>query len=71
MSEYFSNFPKILYDIHGTNSTSPNYTVGTNLLIRQKLKDAVKNDISIVLREQILNLIKYMVILNSLGQYIW
>ena len=47
MSEYFSNFPKILYDIHGTNSTSPNYTVGTNLLIRQKLKDAVKKDVSI------------------------
>ena len=47
MSEYFSNFPKILYDIQGTNSTSPNYTIGTNLMIRQKLRDAVKKDISI------------------------
>ena len=47
MSEYFSNFPKIQYDIHGTNSTTPDYTIGTNLLIRQKLKDAVTKNISI------------------------
>jgi hypothetical protein len=47
MSEYFSNFPKIRYDIHGTNSIRPDYTIGTNLLIRQKLKDAVKKDVSV------------------------
>ena len=47
MSEYFSNFPKIRYDIHGNNSINPDYTIGTNLLIRQKLKDVVKKDVSI------------------------
>ena len=47
MSEYFSNFPKIRYDIHGNNSINPDYTFGTNLLIRQKLKDVVKKDVSI------------------------
>jgi hypothetical protein len=47
MSEYFSNFPKIRYDIEGTNSIKPDYTIATNLLIRQKLKVAVKKDISI------------------------
>ena len=26
MSEYFSNFPKILYDIDGTGGRDPNYS---------------------------------------------
>ena len=47
MSEYFSNFPRIQYDIHGTNETSPEYTTAVNVLIRQKLRDAIKDDISI------------------------
>ena len=47
MSEYFANFPRILYDINGTNVTSPNYTTAINLMIRQKLRDAIKSDISI------------------------
>ena len=25
MSEYFSNYPKIAYDITGTNNTNPNF----------------------------------------------
>ena len=47
MSEYFSNFPKILYDIHGTNTTSPEYSTAINVLIRNKLRDVVKDDVSI------------------------
>ena len=47
MSEYFSNFPKILYDIDGTNSTAPEFSTAINLLIRNKLREIVKGDISI------------------------
>ena len=47
MSEYFSNFPRILYDITGTNHTSPAFSVDVNLMIRQKLRDAVKGDLTI------------------------
>lgn len=47
MSEYFSNFPKILYDIDGTNSTAPEFSTAINLLIRNKLREVVKGDISI------------------------
>ena len=47
MSEYFSNFPRILYDINGTNQTSPDFSVAVNLMVRQKLRDAIKNDITI------------------------
>ena len=41
MSEYFSNFPRILYDIEGKNSTTPEYIVAVNIMIRQKFRDAV------------------------------
>ena len=27
MSEYFSNYPKMTYDITGTNNTNPDFTV--------------------------------------------
>jgi len=47
MSEYFSNFPRIQYDISGTNSTSPNYTVAVNLLVRQKFRQAIEDDITL------------------------
>ena len=47
MSEYFANFPRILYDINGTNVTSPEYSTAINLLIRQKIRDAIKDDITI------------------------
>lgn len=47
MSEYFSNFPRIQYDISGTNSTSPNYTVAVNLLVRQKFRQAIDDDITL------------------------
>jgi len=47
MSEYFSNFPRILYDINGTNQTSPDYSVAVNLMIRQKLREAVKGELTI------------------------
>ena len=47
MSEYFSNFPKILYDIEGTNQRNPSYTTVINLMIRQKFRDAIKDDITI------------------------
>ena len=45
MSEYFSNFPRILYDIDGTNSVHPTYTTAINLLIRQKLRTAIEDDV--------------------------
>ena len=47
MSEYFSNFPRILYDINGTNQTSPDFSVAVNLMVRQKLREAIKNEITI------------------------
>ena len=47
MSEFFSNYPRIAYDISGTNSTVPNYTVAVNLMIRNKLRDAVENDVTV------------------------
>ena len=47
MSEYFSNFPRILYDINGTNQTSPDYSIAVNLMVRQKLREAVKSEITI------------------------
>ena len=47
MSEFFSNYPRIAYDISGGNSTVPNYTVAVNLMIRNKLRDAVEDDITI------------------------
>lgn len=46
MSEYFSNFPKILYDIEGKNSIKPNYTTVINLMIRQKFRDAIVDDVT-------------------------
>ncbi len=46
MSEYFSNFPRILYDIEGKNSTTPEHIVAVNLMIRQKFRDAIKEEIS-------------------------
>ena len=46
MSEYFSNFPRILYDIEGKNSTTPEYEVAVNIMVRQKFRDAVKEEIS-------------------------
>ena len=47
MSEFFSNYPRIAYDISGTNSTVPDHTVAVNLLIRNKLRDAVEDDVTI------------------------
>ena len=47
MSEYFSNFPKIRYDIYGTNTTAPEYSTAVNILIRNKLRDVVKDEVSI------------------------
>ena len=47
MSEYFSNFPKILYDIEGKNPIRPSYTTAINLMIRQKFRDAIKDDITL------------------------
>jgi len=47
MSEYFSNFPKIKYDIYGTNTTAPEYSTAVNILIRNKLRDVVKDEVSI------------------------
>ena len=47
MSEYFSNYPKIAYDITGTNTTNPDFTVAVNLMVRNKIRDAVESDITI------------------------
>ena len=47
MSEFFANYPRIAYDISGTNSVAPDYTVAVNLLIRNKLRDAVADDVSL------------------------
>ena len=46
MSEYFSNFPKILYDIEGKNQRNPSYTTAANLMIRQRFRTAIKDDIT-------------------------
>jgi len=46
-SEFFSNYPRIAYDISGTNSVNPNYTVAVNLLIRNRLREAVEDDITV------------------------
>jgi hypothetical protein len=46
MSEFFSNYPRIAYDITGSNSTVPDYDVAVNLMVRNKLKDAVETDVS-------------------------
>ena len=46
MSEYFSNFPKILYDIEGTNQRNPSFTTAANLMIRQRFRDAIKDEIT-------------------------
>ena len=47
MTEYFSNYPKIAYDITGTNNTNPDFTVAVNLMVRNKIRDAVESDITI------------------------
>ena len=47
MSEFFANYPRIAYDVTGNNSTVPDYNVAVNLLIRNKLKEAVEDDVSI------------------------
>jgi len=46
-SEFFSNYPRIAYDISGNNSTVPDYTVAVNLMIRSKLKDTVEDDVTV------------------------
>ena len=46
MSEFFANYPRIAYDITGSNSTVPDYDVAVNLMVRNKLKDAVETDVS-------------------------
>ena len=46
MSEYFSNFPRIQYDINGTNPISPDYTIAINLMVRQKIRDAIADDVT-------------------------
>ena len=46
-SEFFSNYPRIAYDISGNNSTVPDYTVAVNLLIRSKLRDAIEDDVTV------------------------
>ena len=40
---YFRYLPKVAYDIKGTSS--PYYTEATNIMVRQKIIDAVKNKI--------------------------
>ena len=47
MSEYFSNFPRILYDIKGINSTNPNYTVAVNIMVKSKIRTAINDDITL------------------------
>ena len=46
-SEFFANYPRLAYDISGLNSRKPDYTVAVNLLVRNKIKDAVEDDITI------------------------
>ena len=47
MSEYFSNFPRILYDIKGINSTNPDYTVAVNIMVKNRIKTAINDDITL------------------------
>ena len=46
MSEYFSNFPRIQYDMDGTNPISPDYTIAINIMVSQKLRDAIEDDVA-------------------------
>ena len=46
MSEYFSNFPRIQYDMSGINPISPDYTVAINIMVRQKIRDAISDDVT-------------------------
>ena len=46
-SEFFANYPRIAYDISGNNSTVPDFTVAVNLMIRNKLKDAAVDDVTV------------------------
>tara|TARA_B100001564_G_scaffold359013_1_gene379328 strand:- start:479 stop:1060 length:582 start_codon:yes stop_codon:yes gene_type:complete len=47
MSEFFANYPRIAYDIGGNNSTVPDFTVAVNLMIRNKLKTAIEDEITV------------------------
>ena len=47
MSEFFANYPRIAYDIGGNNSTVPDFTVAVNLMIRNKLKTAVEDEVTV------------------------
>ena len=47
MSEYFSNFPRILYDIKGINSTNPDYTVAVNIMVKNRIRTAINDDITL------------------------
>ena len=46
-SEFFANYPRIAYDVSGSNSIVPNYTVAVNLMIRNKLKETVEDDVTV------------------------
>ena len=41
---YFRNLPKIYYDIKGT--ANPYYTEAVNIMVKQKIRQAVKDDIA-------------------------
>mgnify|MGYP000985294518 CR=1 FL=1 len=47
MSDFFSNYPRIAYDISGSNSVVPDYTVAVILMIRNKLTTAVEDDVTV------------------------
>ena len=42
---YFKNLPKVYYDIKGMSST-PYYTKAINIMVKQKIRQAVKDDIA-------------------------
>ena len=41
---YFRYLPKVAYDIKGTSS--PYYTEATNIMVRQKIIDAVNDNVT-------------------------
>ena len=87
MSEYFSNFPKILYDIEGKNKINPKYSTVINIMIRQKFRDAIKENITVyypyyieegqrpdVLSYDVYGDTKYVwmiLMINNIRGYIW
>ncbi len=46
-SEFFTNYPRIAYDITGSNSRNPDFTVAVNIMVKNRLREAIENDVTV------------------------